>query len=170
MRLYTFQTDGLTKVGVERDGQLVDLSTLAPNMLSLIRGGDTMLDAARGILTSNHAVVYKFSNVKLLAPLKTPGKMLCSGLNYYSHTQENPNAVLPTEPDVFIKVSSAIIGPNEEIVIPPMSQQVDYEVEFAVVIGQALAYTPPERVMEKIFGYTIVHDVSARDVQFKPNG
>jgi 2,4-diketo-3-deoxy-L-fuconate hydrolase len=170
MRLYTFQSNDDEKIGAEQNGKLVDLSGIAPDMLTLIRGGEAMLDAARGVLSGGHAPTYEFSQVKLCAPIPRPGKMMCSGINYKSHGAENPNAVYPNEPDVFSKVSTAVVGPGDPIVLPPMSKEVDYEVEFAAVIGKKMSYTPQDRVMDHIFGYTIVHDVSARDVQFLPGG
>lgn len=170
MRLYTFQVNGAEKIGAEQNGKLVDLNSIAPDMLAFIRGGDARMDAARGVLAGGHAPTYELSQVKLRAPIPRPGKILCSGINYKAHGNENPNAVYPAEPDAFSKVPSAVVGPDDPIVLPPMSNEVDYEVEFAAVIGKTMSYTPPDKVMDHIFGYTILHDVSARDVQFKPNG
>jgi 2-keto-4-pentenoate hydratase/2-oxohepta-3-ene-1,7-dioic acid hydratase in catechol pathway len=110
---------------------------------------------------------YRFEEVKLLAPLPRSGKILCSGVNYRGHLEENPNAVLPEFPFFFSKVPSAVIGPGDPIVCPRMSSQVDYEVEFAVVVGTTMRHTPEAEVPHHLFGYTILHDVSARDVQFK---
>jgi 2-keto-4-pentenoate hydratase/2-oxohepta-3-ene-1,7-dioic acid hydratase in catechol pathway len=115
---------------------------------------------------------YAFEEVRLLAPVPRPGKILCSGVNYLSHKEENPNATLPESPFFFAKLPSAVIGPGQPIVHPKRSltRQVDYEVEFAVVIGASgMRETPEDEVMGCIFGYTILHDVSARDVQFKDN-
>jgi 2-keto-4-pentenoate hydratase/2-oxohepta-3-ene-1,7-dioic acid hydratase in catechol pathway len=105
----------------------------------------------------------------LLAPIPRPGKILCSGVNYRSHVDENPNARLPDEPFFFAKLPSAVIGPGEPIVHPRITQQLDYEVELAIVIGSTMRRTVPEQVMQHIAGYTLLHDVSARDVQFKDN-
>jgi 2-keto-4-pentenoate hydratase/2-oxohepta-3-ene-1,7-dioic acid hydratase in catechol pathway len=105
--------------------------------------------------------------VKLLAPVPRPGKILCSGINYRGHLEENPGAKLPIEPFFFSKLPTAVIGPGEPIVHPRFTKQLDYEVEFAVVVGRSMKETPAKSVMEHVAGYTILHDVSARDVQFK---
>jgi 2,4-didehydro-3-deoxy-L-rhamnonate hydrolase len=184
MRLYTFEVNGQQRIGVERDKRLIDLRTAssandAPagtftDLLSMLRGGEAALDATREAV--NFALdhprehpSYDFDEVKLLAPVPRPGKILCSGINYASHKEENPNAKMPDEPFFFSKLPSAVIGPGAPIVIPKWSAQVDYEVEFAVVIGKTMRHTPESRVMECVAGYTILHDVSARDIQFKDN-
>lgn len=166
MKLYTFAINDTTRIGAERDGKLIDLGR---DMLTLIRQGNEGLQAARETLQTDDALSYSFDEVKLLAPIPRPGKILCSGINYVGHKEENPNATMPDEPFFFSKLPTAVIGPGEAIVLPPQSKQVDYEVEFTVVIGQPMKNTPPEEVMDSIFGYTILHDVSARDVQFKDN-
>jgi 2-keto-4-pentenoate hydratase/2-oxohepta-3-ene-1,7-dioic acid hydratase in catechol pathway len=108
--------------------------------------------------------------VQLLAPIHRPGKILGSGINYAGHKQENPGAVMPTAPGYFAKLPSAVIGPGEPIVLPYPAAQVDYEVELAVVIGRPARGVPRERALEHVFGYTVVNDVSARDVQFREPG
>ena len=107
--------------------------------------------------------------VRLAAPIPRPPKILCSGINYRSHADENPNARMPEEPFFFAKVPSSVIGPDDPIPHPPRTRQLDYEVEFAAVIGRRLQRAREEEVMPAIFGYTLLHDVSARDVQFKDN-
>lgn len=109
------------------------------------------------------------SRVRLLAPLPAPSKILCSGLNYRSHLEENPGAVLPTYPQFFAKLPSAVIGPGDAIVIPAPGTQVDYEVELAVVIGKTARGVKAADAYDYIYGYTVVNDVSARDVQFRDN-
>jgi 2,4-diketo-3-deoxy-L-fuconate hydrolase len=184
MRLYTFEVNGRQRVGAETDKRLIDLRTAfsandasagtGADLLSTLRGGDAAMDAAREAV--NFALEhpgeypsYGFDEVKLLAPVPRPGKILCSGINYASHKEENPNAKMPDEPFFFSKLPSAVIGPGAPIVIPKRSAQVDYEVEFAVVIGKTMRHTPVSGVMDCVAGYTILHDVSARDIQFKDN-
>lgn len=167
MKLYTFEIDGQQRVGAEHEGRLVDLSSAVPrDMLALIRAGDGALEAARRTMGSG-ARSFAFEDVRLQAPLPRPGKILCSGINYRGHLEENPSATLPDEPFFFAKMPSSVIGPGEPIVHPKRARQVDYEVELAVVIGRRMRQTPEDQIMDGIFGYTILHDVSARDVQFK---
>jgi 2-keto-4-pentenoate hydratase/2-oxohepta-3-ene-1,7-dioic acid hydratase in catechol pathway len=131
-------------------------------MLDLIRAGP-------GAVAETHAAPLPLEGCRLLAPLPAPSKLLFCGLNYRSHTEENPGAVLPTYPQFFAKLPSAIIGPGEAIVLPAPETQVDYEVELAVVIGRTTRGVTRDRVLDHVFGYTVVNDVSARDVQFRDN-
>ncbi|MER3483584.1 MAG: FAA hydrolase family protein [Meiothermus sp.] len=167
MKLYTYEADGKTLFGAEKDGGLVDLTGVAPDLLSLIRGGEAKLEEARGVLRDS-APRHRLSEVRIRVPMR-PGKILCSGVNYTAHALENPNAKMPTEPFFFAKLPSSVIGPGEAI-RKGVTEQLDYEVEFSVVIGKPLAVgTAGEAVMDAIFGYTLLNDVSARDVQFKDN-
>ena len=160
MRLVTFESGGKASVGVRRDGDVVRVPY--PDMVSLIRDGERGLAAARQAAESGDPVEFD----RLLAPLR-PGKILCSGVNYASHAEENPGAVLPTEPFFFSKLPSAVIGPWAPIVIPRPETKTDYEVELAMVIGKTLKHARAATALEAVFGWTILHDVSARDVQFK---
>ena len=95
--------------------------------------------------------------------------MLCSGINYKGHAEENPNAKMPTEPFFFAKLPSSVVGPDVPVAKPARTEQMDYEVEFAAVIGKRLHSAAEAEVMPAIFGYTLLNDISARDVQFKDN-
>ncbi|MEM1537095.1 MAG: fumarylacetoacetate hydrolase family protein [Candidatus Bathyarchaeia archaeon] len=92
--------------------------------------------------------------------------MVCLGLNYRDHAAEQ-NAEIPDEPVIFFKPRTAIVGPNDGIVKPRFVRQLDYEAELAVVIGGKAKNIPVEEAEKYIFGYTILNDVSARDIQFK---
>src|SRR5687767_11950320 len=173
MKLYTFSYAGQHRIGAESNGQLIDLpaaysamqdvrggkarapTALPSEMLTFLRLGDSALNVARDIvafmqkrpaLPVGVRATYLLDQVKVLAPIR-PGKILCSGINYKGHAQENPGAKMPTEPFFFSKLPSAVIGPNEPIVHPAASQQLDYEVEFAVVIGRKMRNTPEAGVM-----------------------
>lgn len=101
---------------------------------------------------------------KLLAPLPRPGKIICVGRNYPEHARERGSEI-PTQPIFFLKSNNTICGPGDPIVIPPTSQQVDYEAEFVVVIGKGGKNIPEDQACEHVAGYTIMNDVSARDMQ-----
>jgi 2,4-diketo-3-deoxy-L-fuconate hydrolase len=160
VRLVTFQAGGNVGVGVRRDGVLLD--TGYTSMLDLIRDGERGLERAE-------AASQQVSADRMLAPIPRPPKILCSGVNYASHADENPDAVMPTEPFFFSKLPSAVIGPGEPIVIPTPETKTDYEVELAMVIGREGKRLSEDSALEHVFGWTILHDVSARDVQFKGN-
>jgi 2-keto-4-pentenoate hydratase/2-oxohepta-3-ene-1,7-dioic acid hydratase in catechol pathway len=102
--------------------------------------------------------------IQLLAPV-VPSKIICIGMNYAAHAAEISQDV-PDEPLMFFKPVSAIIGPGDTIVLPPQSDQVELEVELAVVIGKQAKNISKSEVKSHIFGYTIGNDITARDIQF----
>jgi 2-keto-4-pentenoate hydratase/2-oxohepta-3-ene-1,7-dioic acid hydratase in catechol pathway len=108
----------------------------------------------------------KVSEITLLAPIPSPPKIVCLGLNYRDHAAEQ-NAPIPDEPIIFMKPHTTIIGPNENIVKPSFVKQLDYEAELAIVMGRKAKNVPVSQAKSYIFGYTILNDVSARDIQFK---
>ncbi len=109
--------------------------------------------------------VMSLPEVTLLAPCE-PGKIVALGLNYRDHADEFGHPI-PEEPLIFMKPSTAVIGPDEEIRYPAMSRQVDYEAELAVVIGRTCRHVPEARLRSSILGYTCINDVTARDLQQK---
>jgi 2,4-didehydro-3-deoxy-L-rhamnonate hydrolase len=177
MRFYCFESDGIAHLGLGTpDGKrLLDLAAAAPelpkNPIEFIASFARIQPVLRQIIESTQSSkwTYDLESLRLLAPIPRPGKILCSGINYRSHLQENPEAILPEEPFFFAKLPSTVIGPSQAIICPRRSQQVDYEIELAVVIGRKMKETAESDVMEHVFGYTILHDVSARDVQFRHN-
>jgi 2,4-diketo-3-deoxy-L-fuconate hydrolase len=160
MRLVTFESAGKVGVGVRRDG--VVLETGYGSMVDLIRDGERGLERAAD--ASREVAVDR-----ILAPIPRPPKILCSGVNYASHAEENPDAVMPTEPFLFSKLPSAVIGPGEPIVIPTPETKTDYEVELAMVIGKHAKRLSEDTALGHVFGWSILQDVSARDIQFKDN-
>ncbi|SDE10279.1 2-keto-4-pentenoate hydratase/2-oxohepta-3-ene-1,7-dioic acid hydratase (catechol pathway) [Paenibacillus sp. UNCCL117] len=102
--------------------------------------------------------------VRLKAPLHNPDKLIFVGLNYRDHAEESKMAV-PQVPVLFAKYANSIVGPDEDVIIPAEVRQCDYEVELAVVIGRTARNVPIEDAMDYVFGYTIINDVSARDIQ-----
>ncbi|AEM77758.1 fumarylacetoacetate hydrolase family protein [Thermoanaerobacter wiegelii] len=110
-------------------------------------------------------ISYKMEEVKLLPPC-LPTKAICVGLNYRDHIEEMGDKE-PEEPTLFIKPSTAVIGPDDFIVIPKMSERVDYEGELAVVIGKRAKNVSEKDALDYVLGYTIANDVTARDLQAK---
>jgi len=109
------------------------------------------------------AAVAPLDKVRLLAPCQ-PSKVVAVGLNYGDHAAETRN-VLPAEPLLFLKPATSVIGPDEAIVCPAMSQQVDYEAELAVVIGRRARQVSAGEATGYVLGYTCANDVTARDIQ-----
>jgi 2-keto-4-pentenoate hydratase/2-oxohepta-3-ene-1,7-dioic acid hydratase in catechol pathway len=126
-----------------------------------------MLDRARAAAERGDRL--PLSAVRLLAPIPRPPKIVCIGVNYADHAAEAGRA-LPRWPSVFLKAPSCIIGPGEAIVRPPTTEQLDYEIELAVVIGQRAKSIPREEALGYVAGYTVMNDVSARDLQLGKDG
>jgi acylpyruvate hydrolase len=144
-------------------------------MMDLLERGEAWRRALEDILEATTAtqdpsrlprgVFTPLEQVRLRAPLRQPGKVVCVGLNYESHRAEQ-GIKSPARPIFFLKSSNTVCGPGDPIVLPPNSAQVDYEAEFAVVIGKPGKGIPEDKVFEHIAGYTILNDVTARDMQF----
>jgi acylpyruvate hydrolase len=134
-----------------------------------VKDGLAMLEEQLGELKKSssgiHSFLFKEPDVTFRAPVTHPQKVIGIGLNYRDHVEEL-KAQLPKQPLLFAMYASAIIGPNDSIVIPPMSRQIDYEAEMAVVIGKRARHVSPESALDYVAGYTIFNDVSARDLQF----
>jgi 2-keto-4-pentenoate hydratase/2-oxohepta-3-ene-1,7-dioic acid hydratase in catechol pathway len=129
---------------------------------SFIAAGEPALASARAAIGKQPAV--SLSSVQLLSPLLHPPRIFCVGLNYLDHAAESKMAVQAV-PTIFMKLPSAITGPDSDIVLPPNSTQPDYEAELAVVIGRSARNVTRDNWRECVFGYTILNDVSARDIQ-----
>jgi acylpyruvate hydrolase len=149
------------------------------DMIGLLRGGDISLRAAQqavafvrgqfavnGEMLSLQGIVHAMDGVSLLPPVLRPGKVVCLGLNYRDHAAESGMAV-PEYPVLFHKVASSLIGHNQPIIVPRISNKVDYEVELAIIIGKRGKYIAENEAYSYIAGYTVANDVSARDLQFR---
>lgn len=195
MRLLTFAADGRSGVGIEIAGYVVDLAAgfavlnnRAPtglpkpptDMRSFLEAGAPALNAAalvsdfvtdslahgRKVGFEGHPrTLYERREVKILAPIANPHKMIFLGLNYADHAAETGIAATPV-PTVFAKFDNAIIGPGEPIILPKAApDHVDLEAELAVVIGSRAKHVALEEAFGYVVGYTVVNDVSARDLQ-----
>jgi 2-keto-4-pentenoate hydratase/2-oxohepta-3-ene-1,7-dioic acid hydratase in catechol pathway len=110
------------------------------------------------------------AGLRIAAPLRRPGKIVCIGLNYRQHAYES-GMEIPSEPVVFMKASNTIVGPNDDVIIPRTSRKTDWEVELAVVIGSTTSYLDdPSEASARIAGYAISNDVSEREFQLERGG
>ncbi len=142
----------------QQNGAVIDLGPTYDDTLAVISAGISAIDNP-GAHPS-----HKLSEVRLLAPLSSPPRIFAIGLNYRDHAAESKMA-LPSAPVVFFKMPTAIIGPGDAIVLPKNSTEPDYEAELAFVIGKGGYRIPAAAWREHVYGYTIINDVSARDVQ-----
>ena len=173
MKLVTFIQDGTQRLGalVQRDGQeaIVDLNKanaqIPSDILAFLNGGAASHAlAAQAVDDPPAEAVVARAGVKLAAPIPRPGKIICIGLNYSDHAAE-AGLPLPDYPVVFAKYSNTVIGPGDAIVLPRITEQVDYEAEFGVVIGTRARDVSEADALKYVGGYLPINDVSARDYQ-----
>ena len=164
MHFVTFQRKaGGSQAGVLADGQVYDLGAAGyASILTLIEAGPAGLAAARSAVAAGDGV--PVDQVRLLAPIPRPPRIFCIGLNYADHAKESQMKVQAV-PTVFMKLASSVVGPDADVILPKNSTQPDYEAELAVVIGKPGFRIAAADWEQYVFGYTIVNDVSARDVQ-----
>jgi acylpyruvate hydrolase len=175
VKLVTFIVGGAHRLGalVQRDGQeaIVDLNKanaqLPSDILAFLGGGAASHTQATQALADPPAeAVIDRASVKLAAPIPRPGKIICIGLNYRDHAAE-AGLALPDYPVVFAKYANTVIGPGDAIVLPRITEQVDYEAEFGVVIGTTARDVSEADALKYVGGYLPVNDVSARDYQMR---
>ncbi len=157
MRLATIQTPGGPKGAVLEGTHYVELAMSVREFL------------AGGMAAKPTGARHPAAETKLLAPIPDPPKVICIGLNYRDHAAET-GAAIPRDPVVFSKFQTAVIGPEEAIVLPPVSQKVDFEAELVLVVGKGGKNIPREQAMSHLAGLTVGHDVSARDWQTEKDG
>ena len=151
----------LTRRGVTRAAEIA--AALVPDSTrAFLEGGPLIEDTVAGI---KEWVTVPANSARLHAPITDPGKFICIGLNYRDHAEEAKQPI-PKEPPIFAKWSNAILDPNEPILRPRGSSQLDWEVELGVVIGKTARFVSREQALDYVWGYTIINDVSARDFQF----
>jgi len=172
MRLVSYLSNGTPRVGGVRDGQIIDLAAADPTLPTSMRGllalGAAGLERARLALAGGPVVSRE--SIQLLAPVPDPEKVICIGLNYADHAAESGQPI-PPEPVVFNKFPTAVRAHGDPIVLPKLSDKVDYEAELVVIIGTGGKHIPRERAYQHVAGYACGHDVSARDWQLqKPGG
>lgn len=172
MRLVTVLTEQGPRACGEFEGRYVDLNSADPSLPASVKG--ILALGPEGIRRAAEALPKGTSTLDpakatLLAPVPDPAKIVCLGLNYRDHAAESGMDV-PTEPILFSKYATTLIGQNAPIILPPCSQEVDYEAELVVVIGVGGRDIPRERAMEHVAGYAVGHDVSARDWQLGKPG
>lgn len=156
-------TPGLLVSNQSGEDEVVSLSALGyRSVRNIIEAGKGALDEVQSRL--GNAPRFPLSHVTLHAPIPRPPRIFAIGLNYQKHADESKMAVQKV-PTVFLKLTSSIIGPDAPIILPKISTQPDYEAEFAVVIGKPGYQIAAEDWQEHVFGYTIINDVSARDIQ-----
>ncbi len=163
MKLVTFATDAGPRVGCIDDGEIVPTPGI-PDLISLFKE-PTLKYSIEAALKGRIAAL-PFDQVKLLAPIPRPLKIIGVGVNYRDHAQETGQKI-PEAPILFSKPPTATIGSGDTIFLPDESSRVDYEIELGVVIGKQGRNISVEEALEYVGGYTVFNDVSAREYQFR---
>ena len=163
MKFLRYESNGAVKPGLKDQDTIYDLSEIITDISS---------DNIGALITSQIDVaslpkVQSYN--KLCEPIAGVGKVICVGLNYADHAKES-GLPLPKEPIIFMKATSSITGPDDDVQIPRKSVKTDWEVELGVVIGKKCKYVEEKDAFDYIAGYTIVNDVSEREFQIEREG
>lgn len=166
MRLVTFQQTGRApEPGVLLQQSVAGLAAYGfPTMLDVIERWEQARPVIEQRVFGPEATTAPLASVRLLAPIPRPRKLICVGLNYRDHAIES-GLEIPKVPTIFNKFATSVIGPGAPVVLPRNSERPDYEAEMAFVIGKGGRRIAAADWRDHVFGYTIVNDVSARDVQ-----
>jgi len=170
MKLIRFGDPGKEKPGIElEDEKRMDVSGFEEDFDESFFATDGINRLSEWVHTNLEQLPIVDSATRLGPPIKRPSKIVCVGLNYAKHAEESGMAV-PSEPVLFFKATTAIVGPNDDVVIPKNSQKTDWEVELGVVIGKKTSYVSKEDAMEYIAGYILHNDYSEREFQLEKQG
>ena len=175
MKLVTFLHESIQKIGAVVDDQIIDFSTshLPKSMIEFIELGDDGINQANELIAKNDSKI-SINDVKLMAPIPKPNKILGVGLNYKAHKEEAAKAAAdllgkPQEkyPTIFNKQNSSVVGPYDDMHKPDASDFFDYEGELGFVIGKQCRHVPYDKASSVIYGYTVVNDATIRDWQMR---
>jgi len=167
MKLIRFGETGKEKTGIILNNKKYDTSAFGEDYTEQFFETDGL--ARLAAFVKDAVLPQVADDVRLGSPFARPSKIICIGLNYADHAHET-NAPLPPEPVIFMKATSAIVGPNDNVVVPKNSVKTDWEVELAVVIGKKASYVDEADAMDYVAGYVLHNDVSEREFQLERNG
>lgn len=170
MKLIRFGEPGNEKPGLQlEDGRRIDASAFGQDYDEAFFGGDGLERLAAWAESEAASAPEVPEGTRLGAPLCRPSKLICIGLNYVDHAKESGMEV-PSEPVVFFKATSAMVGPYDGLTIPKNSVKTDWEVELAVVVGKKASYVSKEEALDHVAGYVLHNDYSEREFQIERGG
>ena len=170
MKLIRFGAIGYEKPGVQlTDGTKIDVSSFGSDYNEEFFGDGGITKLSNWLVNNQNRCPKIGSEVRLGVPLVRPSKIVCVGLNYAKHAAES-GMDIPQEPVLFFKATSALVGPNDNIVIPKGSEKTDWEVELAIVIGAKASYVEEADALDHVAGYLLHNDVSERAFQLERSG
>ncbi len=169
MKLIRFGEFGKEKIGVQIDGVNYDVSAFGGDYNEQFFAENGLARLAEFIKANAGNLLEVPAGTRLGAPFARPSKIVCIGLNYKDHAEET-GAAIPSEPIIFMKSTTSLIGPNDQIVIPRNSTKTDWEVEFGIVIGKKASYVEEADALNYVAGYVLHNDVSERAYQLERGG
>lgn len=169
MKLIRFGLPGEEKPGVVTDAGMLDVSAFGEDFGEKFFATDGLARLSKWFSAHAGECPQVPAGTRLGSPLQRPSKIICIGLNYADHARET-NAAIPAEPIVFFKSTSALVGPNDDLVIPRNSQKTDWEVELVVVIGKKASYVEEKDALDYVAGYCLHNDYSERAFQIERGG
>ena len=169
MKLVRFGEPGKEKPGISLDGKILDCSNFGEDWSETFFEQDGLKRLEKWLESNTHNLQEVSKETRIGSPITRPSKIICVGLNYRLHALESGMAV-PEVPILFMKATSSLCGPFDDIIIPKNSTKTDWEVELAVVIGKKASYVEKEEAMEYVAGYCLHNDVSERDFQLHHGG
>jgi 2-keto-4-pentenoate hydratase/2-oxohepta-3-ene-1,7-dioic acid hydratase in catechol pathway len=169
MKLIRWMNGSKAATGVITNEEYFDTSSFGEDYNESFFENDG-LDRLEKFVASNSGKLPKLSkDIQLAPPIARPSKIVCIGLNYADHAKET-NAQIPQEPIIFFKSTTALIGPNDDVIIPKNSKKTDWEVELAVVIGKKTSYVEESEALNYVAGYCLHNDLSEREFQIERGG
>lgn len=170
MKLIRFGEAGKEKPGIQlENGKRIDVSAFGTDYDEAFFGGDGLKNLENWLKENQDDCPIVDDSVRLGPPLVRPSKIVCIGLNYAKHAEES-GMEIPKEPVIFFKSTSAIVGPNDDVIIPKGSEKTDWEVELAVVVGKKASYVDEADAMNHVAGYVLHNDYSERAFQIEKSG
>tara|TARA_Y100000591_G_scaffold303015_1_gene298557 strand:+ start:739 stop:1602 length:864 start_codon:yes stop_codon:yes gene_type:complete len=170
MKLIRFGSTNDEKPGIElSDGTRIDVSAFGEDYDEFFFGSNGIKRLTQWLSANKSNCPIIGEGIRLGPPIDRPSKIVCVGLNYAKHAKESGMEV-PTEPVLFFKASSAIVGPNDDVILPKKSEKSDWEVELAIIIGNKASYVKESEAMDHVAGYVIHNDISEREYQLERSG
>ena len=169
MKLIRHGEFGKEKIGVQIDGVNYDVSAFGGDYNEQFFEENGLERLAQFVKANDGKLIEIPKESRLGAPFARPSKIVCIGLNYKDHAEET-GATIPAEPIIFMKSTTALVGPNDQVVIPKNSVKTDWEVEFGIVIGNKATYVEESEALDHVAGYVLHNDVSEREFQIERGG
>ena len=169
MKLIRFGAQGKEKIGVQIDGVNYDVSAFGGDYNEQFFAENGLARLEDFVKANDGKLIEIPQGERIGAPFARPSKIVCIGLNYLDHAKET-NAPIPAEPIIFMKSTTSLIGPYDEVMIPKDSLKTDWEVEFCIVIGKEASYVEENEALDYVAGYVLHNDVSEREYQLERGG